>query len=151
MNFPRQSQFSFFSVLLYLEHSVYTTFHVILPWLEATQVSINRQVEKKVVVHITMEYYLVIKKKKNLTICNSIYGPRGYYAKWDISVRKTNTIWFHLHVESREQYKPTNNNRLIDTENRLMVTRGDINWGNGWKRWRDWEVQIGSYKIVMGM
>ena len=27
---------------------------------------------------------------------------------WNKSVRKTNTMWFHLYVESKEQYKWTN-------------------------------------------
>ena len=41
------------------------------------------------------------KKEWNIFIFNNMYGPRGYYAKWNKSDgRKTNTIWFHLYVES---------------------------------------------------
>ena len=43
------------------------------------------------------------KKECNLTICNSMDGPRGYYVKWNKS--KTNAKWFHLYVESKEQNK----------------------------------------------
>ena len=34
--------------------------------------------------------------------------------------RKVDTTYFHLYVESKRQMKKT---KLIDTENRLMVTR----------------------------
>ena len=49
--------------------------------MEATQVPTNR-VDKKAVVHIYN------KKEWNLTICNSMDGLRGYYAKWNKSVRE---------------------------------------------------------------
>ena len=42
-----------------------------------------------------------------------------------------------------------NRNRLIDTENRLMVARGEWCWGLGEKS-KGIE-KIGSYKIVIGM
>ena len=48
--------------------------------MEATQVSINRQVDKNVVVHIYNEILCGHKKEWNLTISNSIDGPKGYYA-----------------------------------------------------------------------
>ena len=45
-----------------------------------------------------------------------------------------------------------NRNRLIDTKNRLMVTKGDGLGGLGDKGVLfNQKVQIGSYKIVMGM
>ena len=44
-----------------------------------------------------------------------------------------------------------NRNSVIDTENRLMVARREGGWGPGWKSWRDWEAQIGSYRIITGM
>ena len=48
---------------------------------EATQVSINNECLKKVWYTYTMEFYLAIKKKKILTLCNSMDGPGEYYAK----------------------------------------------------------------------
>ena len=47
-----------------------------------------------------------------------------------IRQRKTNTIWSHLHVESKKQSKQ-NENRLIDTENKQVAARGeeDEGWG----------------------
>ena len=44
-----------------------------------------------------------------------------------------------------------NRSRLIDTENKLTVARGERGGGAGWKRWRGEEVKIGGYKTVMGM
>ena len=47
-------------------------------------------------------------------------GPRGDHTK-----SKTNIIWYHLHVESKENdINSLNRNRLIDKENKLMVTKG---------------------------
>ena len=46
----------------------------------------------------------------------------------EIRQRKPN-IWYYLHVESTKQNKWTNRNRLIDTENKLMVARRE---GFGW-------------------
>ena len=44
------------------------------------------------------------KKEWNLAICNDMDGPREFYAKWNESDRgKTNTVWFHLCVESVKQ------------------------------------------------
>ena len=48
--------------------------------------------------------------------------------------RKTNTIWYHLYVESKLWHKWTclwNRNWLRDTENRLVVTKGEKE-GEGW-------------------
>ena len=44
----------------------------------------------------------------------------------EVSQRKTNSIWYHLFVESKISYKWTywqNTNRLIDVE-KLLVTKG---------------------------
>ena len=45
-------------------------------------------------------------------------GPRVHYAKWNMSGRKTNTIWFHLCVESNEQCKQTK----IETDSQTQRT-----------------------------
>ena len=66
-------------------------------------------------------------------------GPREFYAKWNKSDRKipyeisqTNTIWFHLCVESKKQVnKKKNRKRLINTENKLVVARGEVGEGLG--------------------
>ena len=85
----------------------------------------------------TTEYYSAIKKELNLAICDAMDGPWGYYAKWN--KLKTNTIWFHLYVESEKENKGT---KFIDTGNRLMVARGDGGWG-----WEKWVKGIKGYKF----
>lgn len=50
----------------------------------------------------------------------------------ETSQRKTNTICFYLYVESKNQHKQ-NRNKLIDTENKLMVTRWEEVGKNGKK------------------
>ena len=50
----------------------------------------------------------------------------------EISQRKANTLWSHLHVESKNQNKQKEN-RFIDTENNWMVARGE-GAGSGGKR-----------------
>ena len=41
------------------------------------------------------------KKEWNKAICSNMNGPRDYHTKWNKSDRKTNTIWYHLYVESK--------------------------------------------------
>ena len=46
---------------------------------------------------------------------------------------KTNILWYHLYVESKNKYKRIyiqNRNRFTNTENKLMVTEGE-RWGEG--------------------
>ena len=56
----------------------------------------------KMMWHIyTMEQYSDIYKKKewNNVICSNMNGPGDYHTRW--SKRKTNTICYHLYVESK--------------------------------------------------
>ena len=46
------------------------------------------RVDKIVMVHIYNKLLLGHKKEWDVTICNSIDGPRRYYAKWNKSVRE---------------------------------------------------------------
>ena len=49
----------------------------------------------------------------------------------EIRLRKSGTVCFHLYVDSQKLYKGTYlQNRLTDTENKLMVTIRE-----GWGRW----------------
>ena len=60
---------------------------------------------KKVQYILTMEYYSVIKKQWNNTICSNMDGPRDNHTKW--SQRKTNIIWYHVYVETKIWQKMT--------------------------------------------
>ena len=57
------------------------------------------------------------KKKGNPAISNNVDKSQRHYAKWNKSDIKTNTVWDHLYVESK-------NTKLIETESRVVVTRG---------------------------
>ena len=51
----------------------------------------------------------------------------------EISQRKTNAIWAHIYVklkQKNQQQQQKKNPKLIDTENRLVVARGE-RWGVG--------------------
>ena len=53
---------------------------------------------------------------------SNMNGPGDDHTK-----RKTNTMWFHLYVESEKQDKLMNiteQNRLIDAKNKQVVARG---------------------------
>ena len=47
----------------------------------ATQVTINRWLDKQDVVEYTMEYYSAIKKEWNFAMCNNMDELGEYYAK----------------------------------------------------------------------
>ena len=65
--------------------------------METSQMSINRRMDKKDVVHL----YNGILLSHN-AICSTMDGPTDYYPKSD---RKTNIIWHHLYVRSKIWYK----------------------------------------------
>ena len=78
----------------------------------------------------TMGYLFSHEKEENSVICDILDGIWGYCAKWEKSdKRQTNTVWYHLHVESEKA-------RFGETESRMVVTRG---WGKGiWKMLVKW-------------
>ena len=113
--------------------------------MEATWVSINRWMGKDVVyiyIYIytythTMEHYSALNKDENLLVTANLDEFGGNCAKWMKS--KANTVWYHLHVESKKiQWTSKCNKKEADSdiENKLVVTsvergRGRMGWGNG--------------------
>ena len=55
---------------------------------------------KEAVAHIYDRILLNHKKEGNIAICDNMDGLGRYYAKWNKSDRKTNTVWSYLYVES---------------------------------------------------
>ena len=55
----------------------------------------------------TMEYYSSVKKNEILPFVTTWMDLEGIVLS-EINQRKTNTIWFHLYVKSKEQYKQAN-------------------------------------------
>ena len=68
--------------------------------MELTWVSNNRWMDKAHVVYSRIP--LGHKKERNFSICSNMDGLRGYCDYWNKSDRKINTVWYHLHVESKE-------------------------------------------------
>ena len=73
-----------------------------------------------------MEYYSIIRKNEILPFAATWMDLKGVMPS-EISQRKTNTVWYHLYVESKKKYNKLMNtkkgSRLTDTENKLGVTR----------------------------
>ena len=74
---------------------------------------------------------------------------RDNHTKWSKSLsrkRKTNTIWYHLHVEPKIWHKwtyPWNRNQLTDIENKPLVAKRRRG-GRG----KDWECGINRCKLL---
>ena len=74
-----------------------------------------------------MEYYSIIRKNEILPFAATWMDLKGVMPS-EISQRKTNTVWYHLYVESKKKKNTTNwwiqkkGSRLTDTENKLGVT-----------------------------
>lgn len=76
--------------------------------METTQVPINRQLDRKDSVHVHNGIRLSHKKKEILPLATTRTGLKGTMLS-DISQRKTQTIWSHSYVESKEQSKQNRN------------------------------------------
>ena len=113
--------------------------------METTSMSINRWMDKVDVVHIYNGILpLSHKKEWNNVICSNMNATRDYHTKW--SQKETNTIWYHLHVESKTWHNWSylqNRKRLTDIENRLVVATGE---GGG--RGMNWEFEVGRCKLL---
>lgn len=69
-------------------------------------------------------------KKWNLAICDNMDGAWRHSAKWNKTDEERQIPYNFSYME----YKKQNKNKLIDSENRLLVTRreGDQVYGDGW-------------------
>ena len=56
--------------------------------MEATQMPMNRRMDKEEVVHIYNGILLSLKKEWNDTICSNMDEPRDYHTKWSKSDRE---------------------------------------------------------------
>ena len=99
-----------------------------------------------------MEYYSAIKKEKMPFVAtwmqlevlrkrktNEVKSDR----ESEVRKRKTNTIWYHIYVESKIWHKWTslqNRNKLINLENRLVFAGGETGM--------DWEFVVCRCKLL---
>ena len=75
--------------------------------MEAAQVPISRWVDKTTMGHLHNGILLCHKKEENLTLSTVWMDLENVMLSEITSQRKTNTIWFHLYVESNEQTELT--------------------------------------------
>ena len=78
-------------------------------------------------------------KEWNLVICNGMGGARGYYAKWNKSVRERQIPYDFAHMWSlrnktnkqkeKEKERGKTRSRLLNIENKLMVPGGQTGGG----------------------
>lgn len=80
------------------------------------------------------------KEEWNFPICDNLEGPKMYYAKGNITQsevrqRKTNAIWLHLCVKSKNKTNQ-NSDRTV-----LVASREEGGgWCNEWREWGDTDV-----------
>ena len=81
------------------------------------------------------------KKEWNSTFYSNMDGPRVLS---EVSQRKTNTVWYHLCVESKIWHKwlACKTERDSQTEDRLVVPRLE-----GW--WTDWKFEVNRCKLFI--
>ena len=87
-----------------------------------------------------IEYYSAIKKNEIMPFA-ATWMDLEIIILSEVSQRKTNTIWYHLHVEFKICHEWTylqNRNRLTDIKNKLMVTK----WERGRNKLGVWDSLI---------
>ena len=108
--------------------------------------SIDREADKEDVVHIYNGILLSHKKEQNNVVAATWMQLEIIILSEVSQTEKTNTIWYHLYVESKIWHKGTylwNRNRITDIENRLVVAKGE-GVGGGKK----WEVGVSRCKLL---
>ena len=104
----------------------------------------------------TMEYYSVMKKNETMPFAGTWMDLEIIILSKVSQKRKTNTIWYHLYVESKIWHKWVylqNKNRLTNIENRLVIAKGGGGGGGEEKRlfqspksWKNLSLAASQYK-----
>lgn len=79
-------------------------------------------VKDKVLYVYTMGYYSAIKQNEILPFMSTWIDLEGIMLS-EIRQKRTNTAWFYHLWNIKQTRKKQNRNELIDTDNRLLVTR----------------------------
>ena len=117
-------------------------FTIAKTWKQPKRPSTDEWIKKVWYIH-TMEYYSAIKRKEIIPFATT-WMQLEIITLNEVRKRKTNTIWYHLYVESKIWHKWTYLwNRIRDIENRLVVAKGE---GGG--RGLDWEVVVSRCKLA---
>ena len=74
-------------------------------------------------------------------------GLRGHYARWN-KADKDKIVWYHIYIKSKKCNKlvnKTKRSRLTNTENKLVITSGEREGGEGQYKGR------GKKRVIMGL
>ena len=105
----------------------------------------DRWMDKENVIHLYSGILLTHKKEWNNAICRNMMQVEIITLR-EVRKRKTNTIWYHLYVESKIWHKRTylqDRNRLTDIKNRLVFAKGEEVGGG-----MEWEVRGSIGKLL---
>ena len=93
--------------------------------MEATEMSIDKRMDKEDVVHMYNGILLSHKKEWNNAIGSNIDTTRGYHTKWSKSERERQIPYDITYVESKIWHNYLwNRNRFTEIENRHVVAKG---------------------------
>ena len=84
--------------------------------------------DKEDVVHVYNAILLSHKKEQNFAMCSNMDELGGHHAKW-AKTEKTNTVWYHLHVESKKYDKLMNITKK--QTHRYREQTSGYQWGGG--------------------
>ena len=74
----------------------------------------------------TVEYYSAMRMEILPFVTTWMDLESTMLSEIKVRQRKTNTVWFHLYVESKKQMNKHNKiETVIETENQQVVTRGE--------------------------
>ena len=100
-------------------------------------VSIDWRMDKEDMVHIYNGILLSHKNSKMMPFAATWMNLEITILTKKVQKRKTNTMWYHLYVESKIWHKWAylwNRNRTMDVENKLVVAKGDrVRGGMKWE------------------
>ena len=101
----------------------------------------NERIKNQRCIYI-MGYYSTIKKSEILPCTTTLMDYRVLCLVQQVSQRKTNTLWFHLYVESKEQNYWTNKIKT-ESDNREQTTICQVRRGLG-----DWVKEVKGLRSI---
>ena len=110
--------------------------------MEATQVHTDKWMDKEDVVHIQNGLLLLSHEKNEILPFPATWMDLESIVLSEISQRKANTTWFHLHVESKQQSKWINKPKA-EIDAKIQKTNW---WLQGWG-WAKWVKESGRYRL----
>ena len=120
--------------------------------MEATEMSIDRQMHKEDVVHIYNGILLSHKKEWNWVICRDVDASRDCHTEWSKSEREKQISYSNAYMWNLENGtdEPVLQSRNWDrdVENKRRDTKGGKQQGDGGGGVMNWEIGIDMYTLM---